>query len=305
MSVPEEHHGGGRPDVIVPIWTAGLGAEFGRYRTEMTRRRIMAFAAGIGADEALYFDDARPEGIVAPLAITCSTDWQIFTQPDWLAAIGRDPDTMFNHLVHGSQVTEFHRAVRPGDLLEVVGRIVELRASRAGALVTVRIETTEASSGTPVATGWFASLYRETPLDGPGGASEAVPVLRAQPEIAGQSTVNALPVPRTQAHVYTECADIWNPIHTERAFALASGLPDIILHGTCTWARTLQLLAAVHRPGSERPFRRFGARFSGYVVPGHTVQVEHSEPDEDGRIAFLVRNAKGRIALSHGLADLA
>ena len=27
--------------------------------------------------------------------------------------------------------------------------------------------------------------------------------------------------------MYTECARIWNPIHTDRAVALAAGLPDI------------------------------------------------------------------------------
>lgn len=305
MSVAEGYYGGERPDLVIPIRSAGLGAEFGRYRAEMTRRRVMAYAAGIGEEEALYLDDARPGGVVAPLGITCSTDWQIFTAPDWLEAVGRDRETLFNHLVHGSQVTEFHRPIRPGDVLEIVGHIVEMRATRAGALVTARIDTSAVAGGEKVATGWFASLYRETPLDGPGGALEAVPELRPEAGPPAPATASPLPIPRTQAHVYTECASIWNPIHTERAFALASGLPDIILHGTCTWAKTLQLLAGMHRPGAERPFRRFGARFSGYVVPGQIAQVEHAPPDAAGRIAFAVRNAAGQLALSHGLAELA
>ena len=49
-------------------------------------------------------------------------------------------------------------------------------------------------------------------------------------------TRTAVPIAREMPHAYTECASIWNPIHTERAVALGAGLPDIILHGTATWA---------------------------------------------------------------------
>lgn len=297
-------YGGDRPDVVVPVRGAGLGAVFGAYETAMSKRRTMAYAAGIGATEALYLDDARDGGVVAPLGITSSTDWQVFIAPDWLEAVGRTRENIFNHLVHGSQVTEFHRPIRPDDQLAISARIVEMRETRAGALVTARIDTRCAVSGAPVATGWFASLYRDTPLDGPGGSVEAVPALRPEAEVPTPLVASPMAVATGLAHIYSECADIWNPIHTERAFALASGLPDIILHGTCTWARTLQLLAGLHAPGSPHPFRRFGARFSGVVVPGQTVTVEHAPP-VDGRIAFAVRNAAGRLALSHGLAELA
>ncbi|MCC6007780.1 MAG: MaoC family dehydratase N-terminal domain-containing protein [Rhodobacteraceae bacterium] len=304
MSVATAYYGGHAPDVVIPIRTAGLGARFGRYRTEMSLRRVMAYAAGIGADDDLYLDDTLPGGLVAPLGITCATDWQLFITPDWLQAVGRNRDNLFNHLVHGSQVTEFHRPVRPGDLLQIEGHIVEMRNTGAGAVVTARIDTQDAKTGDPVATGWFASLYRETPLDGQDGRVEPVPALHDAPAPEALAGTIALPVPRTQAHHYTECADIWNPIHTERGFARASGLPDIILHGTCTWAMTLQRLAALHRPGSTRPFRRFGARFSGYLVPGQEARILHGRPKE-GRIPFAVQAADGRLALSHGFAELA
>ena len=39
-------------------------------------------------------------------------------------------------------------------------------------------------------------------------------------------------VPYHLGHVYTECARIWNPIHTDLAVARAAGLPGPILHGT-------------------------------------------------------------------------
>ena len=295
---------GGAPDVVVPIPETALGAPFGRFRRAMTVRRIQAYAAGIGATDPLYLDDARPGGIVAPLGITASTDWNVFVQPDYLAALGRTPETAFNSLVHGFQVSDWHRPIRPGDVLEVSARIVELRATRAGSVVTARIDTVLAEDGTPVATGWFGAMYRGTPLAGAAGAVEPCPALRDAAGIEAPALCAEIPIPPGQAHIYTECADIWNPIHTERAYALASGLPDIILHGTCTWAMALQRLAAAQAPESPLPFRRFGARFSGVVVPGQPVTLEAAAP-QDGRIAFAVRNAEGRLALSHGVAELA
>jgi acyl dehydratase len=290
---------------IIPIPSDDVGAVFGRYITDVDKRRTMAYAAGIGAYERLYLDDARREGIVAPLGFIVATDWPVFVAPDYLKAIGRSAETAYNGLVHGYQLTDFHRAIRPGDQLEVVGRIVATRQTRAGALVACRVATSDAETAEPVATGWFGSLYRKTPLAGEATAVEVVPELRPQAGVASEPIIrDELSIPPTQAHIYTECAQIWNPIHTEREFALASGLPDIILHGTCVWAMALQALARRHRPGREHPFRRFGARFSSMIVPGQTLVVEAGAP-YDGTVPFAVRAENGTLALSHGLAVLA
>src|SRR4029077_6419959 len=56
------------------------------------------------------------------------------------------------------------------------------------------------------------------------------------PERPGDGWSTEVAISPTLAHVYTECARIWNPIHTDRAVARAAGLPDIILHGTATLA---------------------------------------------------------------------
>ena len=45
-----------------------------------------------------------------------------------------------------------------------------------------------------------------------------------------------VPIGAGAAHVYTECARIWNPIHTDTAVTAKAGLPGIILHGTATLA---------------------------------------------------------------------
>jgi hypothetical protein len=67
------------------------------------------------------------------------------------------------------------------------------------------------------------------------------------------------------AHVYTECARIWNPIHTDAAVARAAGLPAIILHGTATLALAVSRVVARELDGDAASVRRISARFTGFV----------------------------------------
>ena len=144
-------------------------------------------------------------------------------------------------------------------------------------------------------------MYRDTPLDGRAAVWAACPPPPDSAATVGRGGSIEMAIPRSLPHVYSECASIWNPIHTERAFALASGLPDIILHGTCTWAMAMQRLAAACGRTGVLPFRRFAARFSRMVIPGHPVLLEHSADFGDGA-SFVVRNHLGMPALTQGVA---
>lgn len=288
------------------IGTGSIGAVVGRRIVTVTPRMTMAFAAGIGADDGLYLDDARPEGIVAPLAIAVALDWPVLVAPDYLAAIGRDERTIFDGLVHGFQDSTFIEPVRPGMTLEISGRIAEITATPAGTLVVCRIRTLEHATRRPITDSWFGSMFRRTPPAGATGAVETRPALRPQADLDAASPTErvAIDIPRVLAHVYTECAQMWNPIHTERRFALESGLPDIILHGPCLWALASQRIAVRYRPAQAHPLTRFAARFSRMVIPGTRITLEHTSNAND-EVAFVVRNAQGELALTHGLAALA
>jgi acyl dehydratase len=102
-------------------------------------------------------------------------------------------------------------------------------------------------------------------------------------------------------HVYTECASIWNPIHTERAVALAAGLPDIILHGTATWALAGREILRVYGGDDPRRLRRLCGRFRAMVLPGTEITVEHAAA-RDGAVHFVVHNHRGEPAIDQGYA---
>ncbi len=111
------------------------------------------------------------------------------------------------------------------------------------------------ATGETVVTSWTHSIYRGVEVAGEAAVIEQAPVVPSggDGEAGLRATAITIAIPREMPHVYTECASIWNPIHTERAVALAAGLPDIILHGTATWALAgREVLRALRRRRSAR-----------------------------------------------------
>ncbi|GJF05784.1 MaoC/PaaZ C-terminal domain-containing protein [Pseudonocardia sp. D17] len=80
--------------------------------------------------------------------------------------------------------------------------------------------------------------------------------------------------------VYTECSTIWNPIHTDIRVAHASGLPDIVVHGTETMARAVTAVLDDQDLG-RWTVGRLATRCTGMGVPGETVTVHRTDPRPD------------------------
>jgi acyl dehydratase len=207
--------------------------------------------------------------------------------------------------VHALQDSTFHRPMRPGDRLVCEGQLVSVRAARAGVLTVIRLITRDRESAEPVTTSWTTSIYRDVALAGAAASlAEPDPLDPDDLQTPGaDAEAVAIPIPKVMPHVYSECADIWNPIHTERAVAMAAGLPDIILHGTATWA--LAGLTLLRRYGRDDvgALRRITGRFAGMVMPGETIEVRH-ERARSGAIRFDVRTLSGLTAISQGVAWL-
>src|SRR6185503_1865852 len=123
------------------------------------------------------------------------------------------------------------------------------------------------ADGRPVTTSDFGALYRGVELQGGprGDPVDNPPASSAALRPAGEIAIAA-----TAAHVYTECARIWNPIHTDRDYARAAGLPDIILHGTATLAYSV---SAVIRTLGVKSVKRVRCRFAGMVTMPGTLTV--------------------------------
>ena len=274
-----------------------MGVTVGPIAHDIDARWLMAYAAGLGETDARYYDTVASGGPAAhPLFPVCY-EW-----PAMLALRERaTPEAIAIRGVHATHDLTLHRPPRAGDTLSTTARVTGLARRRAGTLMTVRQETVDAN-GLPVSTTDYGSVYRDVGFEGEDSGFR--PEARGGFEMPAGAVELPVAVPAGLAHVYTECARIWNPIHTDVAVARGSGLPDIILHGTATLALAVSRVLA-YMDADPRAVRRVSARFTGMVpLPSHlTVRV--SETAEGKAFAFDARGEDGALVLSAGALHLA
>ncbi|MGH7414473.1 MAG: FAS1-like dehydratase domain-containing protein [Candidatus Rokuibacteriota bacterium] len=289
----------------IPASVVGITA--GPREHEIDARWLMAYAAALGETAPEYFDTARPGALLAhPLFPVCY-EWPLALDVRARAL----PDEIAVRSVHATHHLTLHRRPRAGDRLSTSATVAALQRRTPGAYLVLRMDTVDAA-GRPVSTTDYGSLYLGVDCEGaphpgplprgeresntptgeresntPGGERESnflSPQGRGQGE--GWSWTVEMPIAPTLAHVYTECARIWNPIHTDRAVALGAGLPDIILHGTATLALAISQALKQQVSGPATPVRSVACRFGAMVrLPSRlVVRGRPPEPSPDGAV---------------------
>ncbi len=274
----------------MPYSAALIGTRLGPIDWTATKRRVLAFRAVLAPDDAGGLDDAAGPLEALPMQVI---------SPEWLLALmARDlpgqtlsPEEQ-RRGVHVSQDSRFLGPIRAGETLSVGGQVVGVRASRAGAVLTTRYETYGDDGLLAVTTS--VSILRGVTVE---GADHPEPEPEAWPAFGAAGEPQAIPTARGFPHLYSECAEIWNPIHTERAVALAAGLDDILIHGTALWA----LAGLALTPPGER-LTRLAARFQSPAWAGEAVTLRAGET-ADSQTPFQLTAPDGRI-LCEGFAEV-
>ena len=283
----------------MPIQASAVGSDLETRDRDIDVRKTLAYAAGIGDVCGPSFDDDRVDGIVAPPSYCVSLEWQVVISGRSRRLLGASPDEV-RRGVHAAQDSTFHRPIRPGDQLRTSGRIVAVEPTAAGALCLTKLETVDRKTGEPVATSWSTSIYRSVSVEGTPGRLVQAPPIPPPSEPPAMESIK-ISIAREMPAVYSECADIWNPIHTERTVALAAGLPDIILHGTATWALAGREIVRRFCDGDPVRLRRLHGRFRAMVIPGTSISVKLGR-ESSGAVRFTVLNDRGDEAISAGYA---
>ncbi len=250
----------------------------------------MAYAAALDESDPRYYDTSR-ELLVHPLFPVCY-EWPVSRPVRLIPALA----PYFPRLVHAEHDLVIHRSPRAGDRLATRVHIRSVENRKPGAFVVFRFETCD-SAAAPVSTTDFGVLYRDVPVDGadrgePMRIDAADEALREAGEIA---------IAANLAHVYTECARIWNPIHTDLAHARAAGLPGIILHGTATLALSISRALAVLRVDPARVCR-VQCRFTGMVLMPSVLKIFASLSTH--RVSFETRRVDGAPVIRRGAIEL-
>jgi acyl dehydratase len=276
------------------IPASAVGTTAGPREQPVDARWLMAYAAALGEDAPEYFDTTRAEGILAhPLFPVCY---------EWPLALDLRAKTLSDEIavrgVHATHRVVLHRPPRAGDRLSTTATVAALERRAPGAYMILRMETVD-SAGHPVSTTDYGSLYLGVDCDAP--SSPVAPPGRD--DGWSPSWTSQLAIPSTLAHTYSECARIWNPIHTDRAVALGAGLPDIILHGTATLALAISETLRHDPRRAATPVRSIACRFGAMVRLPSRVTVRGRKPaaSADGPLVrFEALAEDGRPAVRDG-----
>ncbi len=293
--------------MAIPTDMAGTTA--GPMVHDVDERWVMAYAASIDDLSPRYLDTTGDTGLVAHPVFPVCVEWPVIVAArTGYDRFGVSPAEVSTG-VHATHDLTIHRAIRPGDQLSTSLETAGVVGIRPGAKVTTRLRTVDAH-GAPVATTTQDGIHLGVPATGTDRPDPDPPPPIEGIDRTGTPEEYRVEIDGGRAHLYTECARIWNPIHTDKAVALAAGLPDIILHGTANLAYGVSAALATAK-ADPTDVRRVRCRFRAMVLlpSSLTVRVWPAvvtpvDGVERTVVAFEVLNADGDPAVEDGVLVL-
>jgi acyl dehydratase len=207
--------------------------------------------------------------------------------------------------VHATQHMIFHRPIRPPERLTTTAELIGIERRKPGAYEVVVFETVD-EHGERVCTTYSGNLYRQVEVNGADHPAEIPKTPQFSPSGKPRAEI-VVPIAAGAAHVYTECARIWNPIHTDMAVAAKAGLPGLILHGTATLALALSRIVEAEAGGDPTRVMEICARFGAMVLmPSEVVvRIDGREKSACGDAVFFeALSADGGRAIRNGVVML-
>jgi acyl dehydratase len=255
----------------MPIMPSLVGQATGTISHSVDARWMMAFAASIGDFNPCFLDTAAHRIIAHPLFPVC-LEWPAILNARQLPGSETLTDAERARSIHAAHDLHLYQPIHADQQLHTQATIIGVETIKPGISVTTRLDTYN-DAGHPVCRTYQLTILRDVRMIGGSGGNheDRQP---SQPSPADSSVKEAsfdIPIPEGLAHTYSECARIWNPIHTDRAAALATGLPDIILHGTATLAMAVSRLVNNYLDGDATRVVRIGGRFAAMVLMPNTL----------------------------------
>ena len=286
----------------MPLQSSLVGIAGAPIVSGIDSRWTMAYAAALGDAMPCYLDTNR--GVIAHPMFPVCFEWPVQVamraQFEQASSLTRDEAMRGVHATHD---TVLHRAIRPPERLTTRLTVAGVERRKPGAYMVTRLDTVD-EAGLLVCTSWYGAIYRGVEVVGPDLPAKLAPA-PAQPLVeAGEPLSECqLEVPAGMAHIYTECARIFNPIHTDASVARAAGLPGIILHGTATLAMAVSRIVESEAGKDPARVERVAARFGAMVTMPSTLTVRVLA--REGAVVFFeVLSGQGRLAIRDGMVTL-
>ena len=274
---------------------------------EVDPRWSMAFAAALDDPLPCYMDTRDTARFLAHPLFSVCFEWPVIVAMRRRMLGGNLGPEEAMRGVHATHALVLHRSIRPPQRLATRGKIVAVERRRSGAYEVIRLDTTD-DGGAMVCSSWYGSLYRGVQIDGPDRPlDDGPPVPKSTGHASQPRSTKVVHLRDGMAHIYTECARIFNPIHTDLKVARAAGLPGLILHGTATLALAVSHVVAMEANGDPIRVASISGSFRAMVaLPSDTTIRILSREMSDGvdDIHFEVLNDQAGAAVSKGVIGL-
>ena len=263
---------------------------------DVDARWTMAYAASLGDTNPVYMDTAAGDVVAHPVFPIC-LEWPVNTAdsdgPEHLKLTEAEKAAS----VHYAHDLHINRLIRAGERVTTQLKFIGLSKGNSGTVSVTRLETREATTGELLATSFQKGMHLGVALDGEGEQCEAIPELPALADLS-QAEVTPVPISTGFSHIYSECAQLWNPIHTDRRIAHAMGLPDIIVHGSGMLGLAVTDIINRYADGEPSRVSRLGCRFAGMVIAPAQLKLR-SQIDGDV-VSFCLVDSEDQLILKDG-----
>jgi acyl dehydratase len=283
-----------------------VGTTLKEYQCVVNARQIMNYAAAIGDANPIYFNDERPEGIIAPPLLPVALTWPILENiTDYLETRDFPQEVLFTQ-VHYSEHLSIHRPITPGIHLKIKGTITAILPHRAGTNVIIRFDAHD-EGGNHYFTEDIGAMMRGVECADAGKGGESVPSVPQHEKESAVLWESLIPIDPLAPFIYDGCTNIYFPIHTSVKFAHQVGLPGIIHQGTATLAVAVHNILSRETGGDPHRLAAVYCRFSGMVLPGSAIRVHLTGKNRESGgtdLFFDVLNAEEKLAISNGYIRL-
>lgn len=231
-------------------------------RQTVTKRDVMLYALGVGADELAFVYEENLQ-MLPSMATTLAYPGFVWKDFD----LGAD----WKKVLHGETSIEIHRPLPvEGELIGETkfGPFFDKGADKG----TVAYQTREIrdADGNLLVTVRNGSFLRGD--GGQGGSSEPQPRPRPLPDRPADEVIT-LTTAANQALIYRLSGD-YNPLHIDPEVAKVGGFDRPILHGLATFGVVGRAVLAALCGNESSRLRRLDARFASPVYPGETIRTE-------------------------------
>jgi len=283
-----------------------VGATLREYACTINARWAMNYAAAIGDNNPVYFNDERPEGIIAPPLFPVAVTWPIIENiTDYLEAGDFPKEVLFTQ-VHYSEHLNIHKPVSPGINMKISGAIAAILPHRAGTHVVIRFDAKD-TEGNHYFTEHIGAMMRGIECADSGKGSESIPPVPRKKNGSDVLWEVSIFIDPLAPFIYDGCANIHFPIHTSVKFARQVGLPGIIHQGTSTLALAVHKILNREAGGDPHRVATVFCGFSGMVLPGTAIRVRLTGKNKVSGgtdLFFTVLNAEGKRAITDGYIKL-